>query len=195
MKTPTKTTAIATDGLRFTKKEAGSPYGPGIGLTLSCIRCGIHQPRTQLKPIRVAGKVHYCCELDCRPGAVEKRALAAGSTSVPAKSATLTRKSAAKPSAKPPKVQSWRDQPWADKVPYELAVSLDNFQQDDKSAPSLAVAVEEAGYVVGLHSEGGTESHAMLSGERGEDAQKEARKTVKDCRAFIRRHKNAVAAV
>lgn len=78
MKTPTDNNAVAADGLRYTKKALGSPYGASIGLTISCIRCGAHKARTQLAPIRVAGKLHYRCEEDCRPGAAEKRALAEG---------------------------------------------------------------------------------------------------------------------
>lgn len=77
MKAPIQSTAIASDGLRYTKKAAGSPYGSAMGQTLSCIRCGAHKGRSLLKPIRVAGKIHYCCEEDCWPGAAEKKALAA----------------------------------------------------------------------------------------------------------------------
>jgi hypothetical protein len=173
MKPPAQTTAIATDGLRYSKKAAGSPYGSSPGLTISCIRCGLHKARSLLKPIRVAGKVHYCCEEDCRPGAAEKKAAVAATAAASASG-----------------VQQWRAQPWATKVPYELAVSLDNFEHDDRRQPTLAQAVEEARYIIGLHSEGGTESHAMFTGERGEEEQAEAKKTVKDCRNFIKRHED-----
>ena len=86
-------------------------------------------------------------------------------------------------------VASWREQPWAEKVPNELAESLDNFESDDKAPPTLAMAVEEAAYIIGLHSESGTESQAMLAGERGREARTEAKKTIRDCEAFIKRHK------
>lgn len=79
MKPPVQSTAIATDGLRYTKKAAGSPYGSAMGLTLSCIRCGAHKARSLLRPTRVAGKIHYCCDEDCRPGAAEKKAQSADS--------------------------------------------------------------------------------------------------------------------
>lgn len=86
-------------------------------------------------------------------------------------------------------VASWHEQPWAEKVPYELAQSLNNLESDDKAPPTLAMAVEEAAYIIGLHSESGTESQAMLAGERGREARTEAKKTIRDCEAFIKRHK------
>lgn len=60
---------IQSDGLRYKNKTTGSPYGPGIGLSLSCIKCGQHRPRSLLSVMRLAGAVHYKCTGGCNAGA------------------------------------------------------------------------------------------------------------------------------
>lgn len=85
--------------------------------------------------------------------------------------------------------QSWRSEKWAGNVPFELAQSLDNFERDDKKPPGLDQAVTEAQYVIDLHKESGTTSQEMLSGEAGPEAKREAKKTIKDCEAFIKHGK------
>lgn len=82
----------------------------------------------------------------------------------------------------------WREEKWSKDAPCELALSLDNFENDDKKPPTLEMAVVEAQYIIDLHYEGGTVSHEMLSGESGPEAVEEAQKTIKDCRAFIRKY-------
>ncbi len=53
------------DGLRFKSKASGSIYGPGASLTLSCIKCGKHQPRSMLRSFKLAGAQHWACVDNC----------------------------------------------------------------------------------------------------------------------------------
>lgn len=87
--------------------------------------------------------------------------------------------------------KQWQKETWAKHVPYELSIKLDEFEADDEKAPTLPEAVAEAKYIIGLHNEGGTVSSAMLAGEYGEDDRKAAMKTIKDCRAFIKKYGKA----
>lgn len=88
-------------------------------------------------------------------------------------------------------MEKWRGGKWAKNIPDELAVSLDNFEHDDKNPPTLKMAVEEAQYIISLHYEGGTVSNSMLSGEDGPEAMKEAKETIRDCKRFIKKYKEA----
>jgi hypothetical protein len=55
------------DGLRYKSKAAGSPYGKdGMGLTMSCIKCGKHRNRGLLKAVKIAGTRFYKCEDGCK---------------------------------------------------------------------------------------------------------------------------------
>ena len=82
----------------------------------------------------------------------------------------------------------WRAETWAKDAPDELAESLNNFELDDKKPPSLPQAVKEAQYIVGLYHEGGTTSSEALSGELGHDAKKAAQRTIRECKAFIKKY-------
>ena len=82
----------------------------------------------------------------------------------------------------------WRSEPWASDVPYRLDESLDGFEDADGKPPTLAMAIEEAKYIIGLHNEGGTVSGEMLSGDRGPEERKTALKTIKDLKSFIKKH-------
>ena len=57
---------VNADGLRYKTKASGSPFGPAPAMSLSCIKCGIHRPRSLLKGFKLAGKVHYRCDDNCQ---------------------------------------------------------------------------------------------------------------------------------
>ncbi len=81
---------------------------------------------------------------------------------------------------------AWRDRKWAKYVPGPLMdTTLDNIANDDKRPPTLAEAIEQATYVLGLYAEGGTVANEELNGEHGKDAQRGARAEIRKCNAFI----------
>ena len=84
---------------------------------------------------------------------------------------------------------SWRKEPWALDVPYELSLSLDNFAHDDKKEPTLEMAIKEAKYIIDLHYEGGTLSAEELSGDFGPEAYEEAKYRIKEHKKFISKYK------
>jgi len=58
-------TKIAADGLRYTAKEAGSPYQDfSCGTTISCYKCGLHKPRSSGIFKRLLGQNMFKCS-DC----------------------------------------------------------------------------------------------------------------------------------
>ena len=63
-----ETTEVATTGLRYTYKEAGSPFqGMGSnGEVRSCLKCGQHKPRTHGSIHRFLDGLMFFC-FDCRP--------------------------------------------------------------------------------------------------------------------------------
>ncbi len=60
-----QTTQIKTDGLRYQSKEPGSGFGPMVGL-MSCLVCGLHRPRSALRPFRIGAGINYRCRGGCR---------------------------------------------------------------------------------------------------------------------------------
>jgi hypothetical protein len=58
-------TKIQDDGLHYKSKAAGSPYSSGIGLTMSCVKCGKHVNRGLLTGIKIAGKHYQKCKNGC----------------------------------------------------------------------------------------------------------------------------------
>lgn len=87
------------------------------------------------------------------------------------------------------KQATWRSEKWSKDVPGPvMAETLDNIQNDAKKPPTLAEAVKEAQYVLGLYREGGTQAHAELAGEHGPDEQRLAKGEVRKCEAFIAKH-------
>lgn len=60
-------TVVSADGLRYEKKAGGSFYGSSGGAgTMSCFRCGRHQPRDLLVAQRILGRRELVCKEDCR---------------------------------------------------------------------------------------------------------------------------------
>lgn len=78
-----KPTTIANDGLRYTKKAAGSPFvsnqGSFSGSTLSCLFCGQHRKPNERVTQRVFERNQQVCEPPCakNPKARKAAALAA----------------------------------------------------------------------------------------------------------------------
>ena len=75
---------------------------------------------------------------------------------------------------------------------HELKVSLENIAQDDGVRVEDYTAEEvvaEAEYVLSLFYEGGTVSSEMLSGEHGQDEQRQAKKEVSALKRFIKKYK------
>jgi hypothetical protein len=64
-------TLISPSGLRYTSKEAGSPYqgGGDTGETLSCIKCGKHRLRRNGVFKRYLNSPLFFC-FDCKPNKV-----------------------------------------------------------------------------------------------------------------------------
>lgn len=87
---------------------------------------------------------------------------------------------------------TWRAENWAKDVGSELALSLDNFECDDKKPPTLAMAVKEAEYIINLHYEAGTTSSQMLSGELGDEERNTALTNMRECRAFMRKYRHKI---
>jgi hypothetical protein len=64
-------TRIATDGLHYSTKAAGSMFDkPGRagypGSTMSCFRCGAHKPQAELTTKKILGRNAKVCAVDCR---------------------------------------------------------------------------------------------------------------------------------
>jgi hypothetical protein len=58
---------IQDGGLRYKTKAAGSMFGAALSNSLSCIKCGLHKPRTVMKPVRLLGVNYYRCTEECKP--------------------------------------------------------------------------------------------------------------------------------
>ena len=59
-------TVVANDGLRYKSKAPGSSFGPNATCaTMSCIKCGVHRPRSLLMTKRVAGRLYLACSPSC----------------------------------------------------------------------------------------------------------------------------------
>lgn len=57
-------TEVAADGLRYASKTPGSPFAVGQG-TMSCLLCGRHRPRAQMKTRKLAGRMQRVCDPEC----------------------------------------------------------------------------------------------------------------------------------
>ena len=59
-------TEISRDGLRYKSKKTGSPYeGMRTGDTMSCMKCGVHKPRSLGSFKQLLGTAAFFCS-DCR---------------------------------------------------------------------------------------------------------------------------------
>jgi hypothetical protein len=57
---------ISVDGLRYKSKKPGSPYeGIRTGDTMSCMKCGLHKPRSLGSFKQLLGNAAFFCG-DCR---------------------------------------------------------------------------------------------------------------------------------
>ena len=57
-----ESTKIASDGLRYKSKEAGSPFSGSSSMgTMSCYKCGMHKPRSLGSFRKLAGQNMFCC--------------------------------------------------------------------------------------------------------------------------------------
>ena len=70
---PYETNEIAATGLRYTLKEAGSPFtGMGThGELRSCLKCGKHKPRSTGAIHRFLNGLMFFC-FECRPAKLPK---------------------------------------------------------------------------------------------------------------------------
>ena len=57
---------VTHDGLRYKSKTPGSSFGSNASCaTMSCIKCGVHRPRSLLTTKRVAGRLYLACSPSC----------------------------------------------------------------------------------------------------------------------------------
>lgn len=73
----------------------------------------------------------------------------------------------------------------------ELQISLRNISEDDKrelSTYTKQEIVDEAKWVLSVFNESGTISNDILNGEYGKFDQANARKEIKQLKAFIKKH-------
>ena len=61
---------ISSDGLRYTARKAGSPFGtPVFGsstATMSCFKCGQHRPLSELVTKKILGRNQKVCAESCQ---------------------------------------------------------------------------------------------------------------------------------
>jgi hypothetical protein len=65
------TSVVQDDGLRYKRKSQGSPYSAGTtaGMhlaSMSCFKCGVHRPRSELQSKRLLGKNQLVCAGGCK---------------------------------------------------------------------------------------------------------------------------------
>ena len=73
----------------------------------------------------------------------------------------------------------------------ELEYSLDRISSDDDcdlADYSDSEIIAEARYVISLYAEGGTSHSEMLDGRCGKASQREARRELRELKAFLRKH-------
>jgi hypothetical protein len=58
-------TKVRPGGLRYESKTPGSEFPGSFGLTLSCLRCGKHMPRSQMRVFNLAGRMQFRCKDGC----------------------------------------------------------------------------------------------------------------------------------
>jgi hypothetical protein len=69
MSSRTEKNELSSDGLRYTARQAGSPFAGSTGSTCtvkSCFFCGLHKPLSEGRSLKVLGKSTFVC-LGCRP--------------------------------------------------------------------------------------------------------------------------------
>ena len=54
-------TKIRTGGLRYQHKPGGSSFTGMASSNMSCLLCGKHRPRSQLRAFKLAGAPQYRC--------------------------------------------------------------------------------------------------------------------------------------
>jgi len=57
-------TRMSTDGLRYTSRTPGSPFGTALN-TRSCFKCGKHRAPQGLQSKRILGRNEMVCKPDC----------------------------------------------------------------------------------------------------------------------------------
>lgn len=63
--TDNQTTRIRPGGLRYECKTGGSSFIGTASSSISCLLCGHHRPRAQLRSFRLAGALQYRCKDGC----------------------------------------------------------------------------------------------------------------------------------
>jgi hypothetical protein len=58
-------TKIRTNGLRYESKSAGTDFPGAFGVTMSCVHCGRHVPRSRLESVMLAGRRQFRCRNGC----------------------------------------------------------------------------------------------------------------------------------
>ncbi len=68
------TTRIAPDGLRYTSKRTGSPFGSSCSpSTRSCFYCGVHRAADQRKTFRFGNRQEVICDPPCESNPARKK--------------------------------------------------------------------------------------------------------------------------
>jgi hypothetical protein len=62
---PEVKTEMRTGGLRYISKTTGTDFPGAFGVTMSCLRCGRHVPRSRLESFLLAGSRQYRCRGGC----------------------------------------------------------------------------------------------------------------------------------
>ena len=60
-----QSTRIRPGGLRYESKAAGSSFAGMASSNMSCLLCGQHRPRSQLRPFKLAGAPQHRCKDGC----------------------------------------------------------------------------------------------------------------------------------
>ncbi|WP_298236374.1 hypothetical protein [uncultured Azohydromonas sp.] len=67
---PDTKTTISSDGLRYTAKKPGSAFGSvtlgSASATMSCFKCGLHRPISELVTRKILGRNQKVCAENCR---------------------------------------------------------------------------------------------------------------------------------
>ena len=58
-------TRIRTGGLRYKSKVPGTGFAGSATSSMSCLLCGRHRPRAELRTFRLAGAMQYRCKDGC----------------------------------------------------------------------------------------------------------------------------------
>ena len=63
--TDNPSTKVRPGGLRYQSKVAGSSFAGTAGSSMSCLLCGQHRPRSELRAFKLAGAPQYRCKSGC----------------------------------------------------------------------------------------------------------------------------------